>query len=544
MLNRRTFLKTSGALGAFGLVRPIRALGSRNQTSGHFGVHPFIEGHPEAVFIMRTDVDIKTNSEAKKNTGIRFARSVFLPMNESGVPLTYKIPIKPNLTSSMTSSKTFSLEFGMGIVTDPYFVEGVIEGMKELGLPGNRFYLREVNSPEDFGPRGYINMAERTGADIMDLSEDVRTIDKKFVRWVDVPDGVIHKKIPYLWPINAPDTFYLNIATFKSHDTGMTLCCKNHQGSVANKYQRFCHGVGAFKNYNYEYLARNAAKNCEKLYDKHLADGLPLWDMLTEPGKEKNLWLDAWCQRTFDNISATPMGLCIIEGIYGRDDAFHTGPNPPLHNSEGKNEAWDYMTNVIIFGKDPVLVDIIGHWLAGHEPGQFGFFHIAMERGLSSVIDPRKVPVYKWKDGAATLLPLERFPRTPLLSSYIPKDHSANKEGTDGTKFYMYDEPFDYSTVDERAPEVSPTPGVYLFDRIRPNPVNPFIAFEYTISNADYARFDVLDENGNRLETLVRGYHKKGAHCTVWNIRNRPSGKYYYQFRFRDFSVKNEFVLS
>ena len=545
MLTRRKFMATTASLGALSLVKPVRTLAARKQASSeHFGVHPFIERHPEAVFIMRTNVDIKTDSEAKKNTGERFARTVFLPMDESGIPLTHLIPVKPNLTASQTKNKDFTLEFGMGIVTDPYFVEGVIEGMKELGLSGSQFYLREVNAPEDFEPRGYTAMAERTGADIRDLNEDVRTIGKEFIQWKDVPDGVVHRKIPYLWPVNASDTFYLNIAKFKTHDTGLTLCCKNHQGSIANKYQRFCHSTGAFENYHYEHLTRNPAKACETLYDKHLAEGLPLWDRLNEPGKEKNLASDVWCQRTFDNLATTTMGLCIIEGIYGRDDAFLTGPNPPLHNDKGKKEAWDYMTNVIIFGKDPVQVDIIGHWLAGHEPGQFGFFHIAMERGMSTVIDPRKIPVYTWEDGAATLTPLERFPRTPMLSSYIPKDGYETTKGAHSTLFYMYDDPFDYSTVDEKVPAVSAVPGVHVLDHIRPNEVNPFIAIEYTLAEADYARLEILDENGSRLETLASGYHQKGAHCAAWNFHGRNAGTYHYRFRCRDFSETKKIVVA
>ncbi len=137
MLTRRNFIKTAVALGAGSMVKPVRAIAQRRQTSSeHFGVHPFIERHPEAVFIMRTDVDVKTNSEAKKTIGTGFARSVFLPMDESGVPLTHLVPIKPNLTDSQTNDKDFTLEFGMGIVTDPFFVEGIIEGMKELGLSG------------------------------------------------------------------------------------------------------------------------------------------------------------------------------------------------------------------------------------------------------------------------------------------------------------------------------------------------------------------------------------------------------------------------
>ena len=197
MTNRRQFIKNAVSIGALGLVKPsIIYSAQQKRSSDKFGVHPFIEKHPEAVFIMRTDVDVKTNSTAKKDTGLRFAQSVFLPMRRGGLPLTHMIPIKPNLTASQTKNEDFSLEFGMGIVTDPYFVEGVIEGMKKLGLSSSQFYLREVNAPEDFGPRGYTSMAERTGADIRDLSEDVRTIGKEFIQWADVPDGVVHQKNP------------------------------------------------------------------------------------------------------------------------------------------------------------------------------------------------------------------------------------------------------------------------------------------------------------------------------------------------------------
>ncbi|MFC1694215.1 DUF362 domain-containing protein [Candidatus Latescibacterota bacterium] len=540
MVSRRTFFKTSAAISALGLTKPIHAIGSRLQTSSnYFGVHPFVEKHPDAVFVMRTDVDAKTNSEAIKNSGIRFTRSVMLPMDEGGIPLTHMIPIKPNLTDSLSKNKDFSLEYGMGIVTDPYFVEGVIEGMKELGLSGKQFYIREVNAPENFEPRGYTALAERTGADLRDLFIDVREIGKEFVQWVDVPDGVVHRKIPYLWPVNASDTFYLNIAKFKTHGTGLTLCCKNHQGSVAHKYQRFCHGRG-YKNYHYDYLAPDAEKKCEELYEKHLAEGLPYWKNLVEPGKENSLWLDMWCQRTLDSLSVSRMGLCVIEGVYGREGCFLWGPNPPLHNNKGIKEARDYMTNIIIFGKNPILVDIIGHWLGGHEPGQFGFFHLAMERGLNTVLDPRKIPVYQWENGAATLTPLELFPRTPLLSDYVPKDQYFQQKPT---KFYMYDDPFDYSKVDEYVPVVSSPPGARIFDRFIPNPVNPFIIIEYSLPESDYSRLDILDENSNRIETLVNGYRQKGSHCTVWNIKNRAKGTYYYRFLFADFSETRELVL-
>ena len=543
MFTRRSFIKTATSVGALNAVKPIRTLSVQRRTSSdHFSVHPFIESHPEAVFVMKTYVDVKTNSAAKVNTGRLFANSVLLPVDKGGMPVTTTIPIKPNLTSSQTQNKNFSLEYGMGIVTDPFFVEGVIEGMKTLGLSGNQFFIREVNSPEDFEPRGYTAMAERTGAEIRDLSMDSRSIGKEFLQWVDIMDGVVHRKIPYLWPVNARNTFYLNIAKFKSHGTGMTLCCKNHQGAVANKYQRFCHANTALKDYHYKYLHPQALQNARKLYDLHLAKKIPYWDKLVPPGKENRLNQDLWCQRTLDSLSATNMGLCIIEGIYGREGCFLSGPNPPQNNDLGKKEARDYMTNVILFGKYPIMVDIIGHWLAGHEPGNFGFFHFAMDRGLSTLVDPRKIPVYLWSENSAVREPLETFRRTPIRADYIPKGKD-RYYGQSPQEWFMYYEPFDYSTIDESVPVIADTPGVHVLDTIKPYPANPRIHFEYTIPSSEYVRLDIIDESGNRFNTLVNGYRHKGSHCASWIITNRPSGKYYLSFRYNDFSESREFVL-
>ena len=143
MPDRRTFLKMAAAAGSSAVVAPILALDSRYQVStGYFGVHPFIESHPEAVFIMRTNVDVKTNSEANKRVGLDFGRSVFVPKekDDGGVPLTDNIAIKPNLTCrGKWQKRPYTIEGSMGIVTDAYFVEGIIESMKELGISGSQF---------------------------------------------------------------------------------------------------------------------------------------------------------------------------------------------------------------------------------------------------------------------------------------------------------------------------------------------------------------------------------------------------------------------
>ena len=177
MINRRAFLKTVAAAGATVAFTPKTAFSAISHTmSPGFGVHPFVEAHPEAVFILRTAVDVKTNASAIKSAGLSFGRSVFLPLDvaSDGIPLTHMIPIKPNLTCRARTHSMYTVERSMGIQTDANFVEGIIESMKELGIPGSQFAIREVNCPEDFADGGYYSMAARTGADIRDLSAEVR----------------------------------------------------------------------------------------------------------------------------------------------------------------------------------------------------------------------------------------------------------------------------------------------------------------------------------------------------------------------------------
>ena len=534
MIKRRTFLKTVGAAGAIGLIRPAGVKGGskRPESHGFFSVHPFIEAHPEAVFVMRTNVDVKTNSKGNKDAGRTFSKSVFVPVKEKGIPLSHMITVKPNITNSSPYDEKYTLEYGMGIITDPHFVEGVIEGMKGLGLSGSQFYIREVTTPNFFEPRGYTGAAKRTGADIRDLARPVGMISENDLKWVDIPGGKAHRKIPYLWPINAKDTFYLNIATFKAHGMGLTLCCKNIQGSIAHNYQDFCHGFSGLMQKKAEHLNPNARKDIEEEYRRHVADRIPRWD---RPDPNGGLRMEIWAQRTLDNMSVSPIGLNIIEGIYGRDgNGFLAGPNGPE-----ENEAWDYMTNVIIFGKNTVLVDIIGHWLGGHEPGNIGLFHMAMERGFSKVLDPGKIPVYLWENGTATLIPLKHFERTALKTYYLPRDYNGQNE----SYYHLVDEYFDYSRIKQEPYKGPDTAYMKVLYESLPGSKNPFFEIEYGVPRTDYARMDILNMEGKQVASLMNSFRIKGAHLAVWNTQKYAPGNYQVRFRTGDFTATRDLVL-
>ena len=75
-----------------------------------------------------------------RSEGRRFAREVIVPSDESGMPVSHLVPIKPNITGGGGNDWAT-----MGIITDPNFVEGMVMSMKDLGISRKKFHLREVN---------------------------------------------------------------------------------------------------------------------------------------------------------------------------------------------------------------------------------------------------------------------------------------------------------------------------------------------------------------------------------------------------------------
>jgi uncharacterized protein (DUF362 family) len=419
-------------------------------TGNFFKLHPFIEAHPEAVFIKRTNVPVKTDTQAKQSAGFDFAKEVFVFGTTTGIPLSHKIAIKANVTHTVGMGNTPA---GMGIITDKDFTEGLIKGMKGLGFHADNMYLREGNwlkdgfCPSDVMYTGYVEMAERTGIRSLYLSGGPRITDLTLetlnegsgVVWKDCPNGVVFRRIGYMSPYNQRDTWLLNISKFKTHFMGMSLCSKNLQGMCVTPHVHFCEGVDATARHP-EHILKDFqpdfAEHVTALHAQHLRAGIPRWG---RPGQgfDGGFGMETWAQRTCDSLSVTDVGLNVIEGIYGRNgNGFMRGPD-----SDGKPE--DFMTNILIFGIDPVRVDIIGTWLAGHEPDNFGFFHIARERGLSTVVNPRDIPVYRWDKDQPEQTSLSNFERTPLVTPYLCRNYNGQTEA----EYHLVDEPFEYQSI-------------------------------------------------------------------------------------------------
>ncbi|MFA6472343.1 MAG: DUF362 domain-containing protein [Candidatus Latescibacterota bacterium] len=548
MFNRRDFLKTA-AIGALGLSLPIQALASRKQTSGYFGLHPFIDNHPEAVFIMPTSIDDKMNSGAKLKAGLTFGRSVFVPRDRSGIPLSISIPVKLNLKT--TDADKYPLEQILGTVTDPFFSEGVFEAMKELGISGRQMHIRENDrGPNSFQIYGIVDMANRVGADFRtDFSGTIGNgmNPGEHFTWNDVPNGRWFKKLPQLEPINTPRTWLLNISKFKAHAMGLTLCGKNLQGMVVRPFTGFCAAGDSDMTISAKYRHENAVEAVKKNYARHVAEGIiPRWGA---PGPQGGIRQEAWATRTLDNLSVTPCGLNIIEGIYGRDgDSGNNGPHVPKSGQEtGKSgdqnpspSALDFMSNVIIFGRDIFRTDIIGHYLGGHEPGNLGYFHLAMERGMSNALDPRRIPVYLWENGAATLVPVEQLKRTTLLTNYLAKNYGGGTEPL----YHMLDEPFDYSKVSGIEDTPRPRkPEAFVLYQSKVNPANPFASIEYRLPKKGDVKFEIMDSSEKTVAVLVEGRRESGAHLAVWNTEKSPGGKYVYRLMVDGSTVTGKLVL-
>ena len=543
MISRRTFLKTAALSTGTYITKPVIINSSTvKRTTGYFSVHPFIEQHPEAVFIMRTHVDVKTNTEANRRVGETFARSVLVPQDKSGIPVTRRIAIKPNITGGGGNS----LET-MGIITDPYFVEGIIDGMRPLGFSSDQFSVREVNS-KSWDGHVYQKMARHAGVDFRAMNgrvpnipndkmprwtQNVETISENDLVWVDIPDGVVHRRLPYLWPINAPDTWLLNIAKFKTHSKGLTLCCKNFQGAVANGYQNFCNISGNIKIFPQKHVNPQVENDLNASLRRHVADGIPRWD--TERSQDQELW----AARTLDNLSATTFGLHVVEGIYGHDGHFSRGPNPPGNEDNAKGAAWDYMSNILIFGMDPFRIDIIGHWLGGHEPGNFGFFHIARERNMSTVLNPSHIPVYLWEHDRVYLKPLNSFERTPLRTNYLQRVSEPDREPL----WHMCDEPFDYSSVPDEKLKYPAKAGFRVLTKTTPTSEYPLVTMEYYLPEKGHAWLELIDDSDETREVFVNALNERGFHMASLNTDRYASGNYEVRFRFKDVDETKQIEL-
>lgn len=419
-ISRRHFF-TSGALAAAGFTVSRKLGAAPNRVpQPYFGVHPFIEANPKAVFLRRTRVPGKMAEDAKRQEGLTLAREIFVPSERPGIPTAHRVILKPNVTSVRTRTRPDEENWGTG--TDPQFYEGVVMGLKELGL--KRFSFVEANNFRAWNYRGFVDINERLGIEMNEPDRRARHFrDGYDITWTKVPEPVVYNRIPHYAPVNEPDTWLLNIAKWKAHGMCLTQSVKNEQGLVVLPYVRFCHGwrsVTGVPDFMQPDIHPEAEARIKRYFANHQRMGYARYD---SPAQLSPMHQEIWAHKTCDNQSVLTTGLAMIEGIYARDgDGFGIGN--------------DYLSNLVMFSKDKFRLDVIGLYLGGHEPGDINLYRIAKERGLSDTFNPWEIPLYEWIDGQAVPRKLTDFPRTPLKTYYLQKDGEP--------LYHLVDEPFDY----------------------------------------------------------------------------------------------------
>ncbi|MEN6536612.1 MAG: hypothetical protein ABFD89_23350 [Bryobacteraceae bacterium] len=419
-LTRRDLLWT-GASAAAGAALGLRVDGAPTRVpKAYFGLHPFIESNPKAVFIRRTHVAQKMDAVAKRNEGLALARQILVPMDKPGIPVTHRIVLKPNHTSIPDRHRPPEDLWGTG--TDPAFYEGLVIGMKEIGL--KKFHFIEANSFHLWNVRGWVDINERHGIEMNECERRTRHFrDEYELTWSKVPEGVIFKRIPYYAPVNQPDTWLFNIAKWKAHGMCLTQSVKNEQGLVVLPFTRFCQGwkgvTGASDVMKNE-IRSDAEPVVKKFFERHLRSGYTRYESHDQLSP---IHQEIWAHKTCDNMSALKTGLGMVEGIIARDgDGFGLGN--------------DRLANLVMFGKDQFRLDVIGLYLGGHEPGNVHVYRIAKERGLSDTFNPWEIPVYEWTDNGPVPVKLQDLPRTPLKTYYLRRPGEP--------LYHLANEPFDY----------------------------------------------------------------------------------------------------
>lgn len=543
MITRREFLRqsalTAAAFGGIGGIDGYSSVRHADRGTGaardFFSFTPFLEENPTAVFVKRTAVTGKGDYSGFEREGRLLARQIFQPASRGWTTRT-KIAIKPNIVRARPP-KGESPELTQGIVTNPYFVGGFIDGMRKAG-PADYTVLERGATDEMFKARGYTQVSRKKRFRLLNYGYRRYTDYKDTeLNWYEVPDGRIWRRIPVLRPVLDPETLYISMPTFKAHNLGvLTLSIKNQQGVIPTGYGHFCQ--------NLKGLARKTAAQLEHfrpLFDigrfvtsemkRHIQEGYFRWDC---EGTQEELW----AQRTLETFNVVRPTISIIEGIVARDGDY---------DSTGR----DFLHNIVIFGRSPLYVDMIGHYLAGHYPWNVGLYRIARERGMIPTVLPKNIDVYEMTDkGPVFIENIKDWERKyPLAVGHhsIKITHASKRFPVGYTtpdEFIFLNDP----VTDEilKGERFSRSMNFQIFhDSVPGSPV----AFSYEVEHAGDVQLTVFNSIGHPVNSVVRHHQASGIHTALWDTLDAggfpvPRGQYAAQLRSNGKSMVQKIFIS
>lgn len=382
----------------------------------YFGLHPFLDANPKAVFIRRTRVASRLDFPGLRAEGLRLGSSIFQPRSDSGIPTSHRIVLKPNVLTRMQQGT--QVNWG----TDPDFYDGLLTSLHEAGL--RRFHYVEANYRSSRWSTKYDDIHERFGVDVLDPQRRAAHYRRDYgMNWAKPHDAVVYDRVPHYPPIHESDTWLFNIAKWRSHGMCLTQACKNAQGLTVWPFQRFCPGwamVTGVPDHMKPFICRDVEAKVNRYLESHRRMNYSRYESTAQLSPVHQ---EIWAHKTCDHLSTLKFGLHMIEAIYAKNE----DPQDPVP---------DYLPNFVMFSKDPFRLDLVGLWLGGHEPGNVHFYRIAKERGLSDTFNPWDVPVFEWTDDGPVPRKLTDFTRTMLKTYYL---QVANEP-----LYHMVDQPFDY----------------------------------------------------------------------------------------------------
>jgi hypothetical protein len=407
-VTRRGFLTASlGAAAQAGL---------RGSTPQYFQVHPFIEANPKAVFIRRTRVAGRLDFAGMRREGLSLGRSIFQSSVSSGIPLSHRVVLKPNVLSVTRHGN--QVNWG----TDADFYDGLLTSLHETGL--RRFYYVEANYRSSRWSTKYDEVHERLGVDVLDPQRRAAHYHREYgMNFATPHDAVVYGRVPHYPPIHERDTWMINIAKWRSHGMCLTQACKNAQGMTVWPFQRFCPGwamVTGVPDHMKPFICKDVVERVNRYFESHRRMNYSRYESTADLSPIRQ---EIWAHKTCDHLSTLKFGLHMIEAIYAKNE----DPADPVK---------EFLPNMVMFAKDPFRLDLVGLWLGGHEPGNVHFYRIAKERGLSDTFNPWDVPVYEWDETGPVARKLTDFPRTMLKTYYLQKEGEP--------LYHLVNEPFDY----------------------------------------------------------------------------------------------------
>ncbi|MFC1527086.1 DUF362 domain-containing protein, partial [Candidatus Latescibacterota bacterium] len=277
---------------------------------------PFVQEHPEAVFIWRTEMSSmeEYTPDRLADIGRRVARSL---LGAAGGD-TQDFVVKPNICGGPREGEDPSAwRHQPGESTNVDVVRGFLEVMVELGAEAERITVTEGRSALDlsdvFRYSGYEHMCQQLGVRLFNNGSDPYGPDD--LNWMELPEGVVFREIPIVRPVNDPGVDLVDIATMKAHGLALTtLCVKNLQGLVAYKYKHFCHEL--------ELLEKGGDRYSPEVMS-HFRDDLravlePACARHQQDDPEWTLRDELYANRACDSLLALKPMICIVEGVLAR----------------------------------------------------------------------------------------------------------------------------------------------------------------------------------------------------------------------------------